>query len=285
MKTYATIDEVKKDFFKVLKKTPPRYSLPVLTDEEKEKLLILNSMYYQNHKYIETIKKLIKNRSAFQIAALVRIMFENAVTMALVYCYSRENGINRFKSFADYEEYQYINEYDRFRSGLSKQLFIPQVIQNAKVKHDEFIKQYGKNHQNWTGKSIKENCLILDRDFITFFKIQDLFTIQYIQLYKFLSRTIHGNPNSLINVRSKRYSVFKRGYVYTTDGLDNLVLYISYATLSWLLTLKVFSMILKDHKLENYVDSELNQHSHIMVNNLETRDYILKIMGIKKKKI
>jgi hypothetical protein len=256
-----------------------KLEMPELTENERLKYNLILDFYFSIRESVGSIIDFNRKNKSGLMPILARTVFENSITMTLIHVESEENGSKRFLQFSEVEEYKMFLKYQKLIPEFADNFMTNEELKRAELSYTNF-KEKGFSLRDWFGKNLYECCEYLDKNYSQLLKTNNFFTINYLQTYPFLSKSVHGLAPSLENTRKiKGFWPFKKYHVYA-HSRDHNISFLYHTTIAFLNSLCILGLATKNEKFYLTHQSLLAKHFNLYTNSLEKRNETVKKLDI-----
>lgn len=166
------------------------YPVPAQKDQSRIDLIFLN--HDRNFSTFLTIKYLVEHERVADIYVLSRSMFDSIISMGLLAKKLVADDISR------YQEYQYVEIYKTYVHlkglGLESLSGIPAFdVQTISNHRSKYINKWGRSESSWTGRSLEENVMAVDRAHPPTCNNSRFYEYLYCQVYRKGSQSTHSS--------------------------------------------------------------------------------------------
>ncbi len=166
------------------------YPVPAQKDKVRIDLLFLN--HDRNFSTFLTIKYLVEHQRVADIYVLSRSMFENVISMGLLAKSIIAGDISR------YQEFQYVEIHKTYehlkKLGLENLSGLPtSEVQEVSDRRSDYVKKWGRNASSWTGRSLEENVMMVDKAYPPTCNESHFNEYLYCQVYRKGSQSTHSS--------------------------------------------------------------------------------------------
>ena len=165
---------------------------PVQVGEIPTRINLVFLNHDRNFSTFLTIRYLVEHERVADVNTLSRSMFESVITMGLLSKRLIENDIER------YQNYQYIEICKTYNHLKKLGLEYLNCVRNTEVellykRQKEYIKNFGKNTQTWSGKSLEDNVRLIDENYPYTCNENHFYEYLYCQVYRKGSQSAHSS--------------------------------------------------------------------------------------------